>query len=386
MPKHVDLPDYLPDSLIVGGGIIGLSIAYELLKSGRRVCIIDRQQLGREASWSGAGILPPGSWFSDEPWADEMARISRQRFPQMAAELWNATGIDIEYEVCGNTLFVDAETTPAIAARLARWQSQGIAVERLPPGSAGSVEPNVVLSPQQSEFSAWHIAAEAQVRNPRLLRALQTVVSRLGGTIIADREVVGLRIREGQCLGVETDQGPIVAGTVCVATGAWSSRLFGPTVPEVMTIPIRGQMLLLKEKAPSLRGLVHFHTSASAAEHGVYFVPRTDGHTLVGSTVDDVGFDKSTEAATVERFHQVASALTPGLASAKRVAEWGGLRPASHDGAPYIGPVPGVANLFAATGHFRAGLQFAPPTAALIRSMLNSEPPPFDPTPFRLDR
>jgi glycine oxidase len=167
------------DCLVVGGGIIGLSIARELATRGRRVLLIDRQRLGREASWAGAGILPPGSWYSDQPWADELARLSYAAYERWAQELGDATGIDVEFSRCGALYFVEPAAAGTVAQRFARWQQLGIEVEPLSPADIARCEPEL-QSARFADHSVWHVPSEAQVRNPRLLAAV-TRAAQLAG-------------------------------------------------------------------------------------------------------------------------------------------------------------------------------------------------------------
>lgn len=348
------------DVLVIGGGIVGLSIAYQLACDGAGVTLLERSTPGREASWAGAGILPPASWYEAHPALDALAIAATTDHAGWSQQLCEETGIDDEYTACGATYLETPANADYLATAFARWSQLGVPVDR--------------------SGNAWSVEAEAQVRNPRRLQALVAACERRGVRIVSDSPVERVESEaDGRIAAVESPTGRFSAEAFCFAAGAWTPGLAdiaGGTAPGR---PVRGQMLLLRPKENRLTRIVHRYPS--------YAVPRRDGLVLVGATVEEVGFQKQTTEDAKRDLFAAAAAIEPSLAGATIERHWSGLRPASADALPLIGPMHGVANAWLATGHHRCGLQLAPPTARLISAMvrgaacdLPSEP--FDPRRF----
>jgi glycine oxidase len=369
------------DVVIVGGGVIGLSIAYALAREGLFPTVLDRRELGREASWAGAGLIPP---IADRDAADPAAKAnplvtlrswSARLYPEWTAALFAETCIDPEYRRTGG---VDVAWTEreddALRAAAGQWRAEGIAYERIPPGDYARVEP--ALNPELR--SVYFLPDRAQVRNPRLLQALMEAVVGRHVSLEPHRTVEGFTTVGGRITAVRTDKGDIPCGWVIVAAGAWSGGLLEPAGVRAPTPPIKGQIVLLKADRPLLRRVV---------EHGKdYLVPRDDGRILIGATEEDAGFDSHPTAMAARDLLDEALRLCPILGRAAVEATWAGLRPGSIDTRPYIGAAPGVTNLIVATGHKRAGLQLAPATAELVADLVLGRTPRLDLTPFRPDR
>jgi len=369
------------DVVIVGGGVIGLSIAYALTREGLRPMVLDRRELGREASWAGAGLIPP---IADRDPANSKLRAnplvalrswSARLYPDWSATLLAETGIDPGYRRTGG---VDVAWTEredeALRTAAGQWRAEGIAFERISPGDYARVEP--ALNPELR--SVYYLPDRAQVRNPRLLRALIVAASRRGACLVPHRGVEGFVIDRGRIAAVRTSAGDLPCGLAVVAAGAWSGGLLEPAGVRAPTPPLKGQIVLLKADRPLLRRVV---------EHGKnYLVPRDDGRILIGATEEDVGFDARPTALAARDLLDEALRLCPVLGHAAVEATWAGLRPGSIDTRPYIGMAPGIDNLIIASGHKRAGLQLAPATAELVADLVLGRPPRLDPAPFRPDR
>ena len=214
----------------------------------------------------------------------------------------------------------------------------------------------------------------AQVRNPRLVAALREAVVRLGGVIHTHCAADQATLHTGRVLAVGTNQGTFKADRFVLATGAWSGIPL-PSMAGVPNIrPIRGQMLLFKLEPDVLDSIVY--------RNGLYLIPRRDGHVLVGSTLEDVGFDKSTDAATRQRLHAEAAELLPVLAGQQPVQHWAGLRPGSPDNIPVIDRHPDFDNVFVNTGHYRYGVTLAPASAELLVDLMEGKTPALDPAPY----
>jgi glycine oxidase len=255
-----------------------------------------------------------------------------------------------------------------------RWRVEGIAYERLPPGDYKRVEP--ALNPELR--AVYYLPDRAQVRNPRLLRALMAAVSQRGGRLKPFHGVEGFDIHRGRVTGVRTTAGNLSCGVVIVAAGSWSGQLLEPIGVHAPTPPLKGQIVLLRGERPLLGRIV---------EHGKnYLVPRDDGRVLIGATEENVGFDTRPTALGTRDLLDLALRLCPVLCQAEVEATWAGLRPGSVDTKPYIGKAPELENLIVATGHKRAGLQLAPATAEIVADMVLGRPPRLDCEAFRLDR
>ena len=363
------------DVVIVGGGVIGLSVAYALAREGIRPTVLDRRELGREASWAGAGLIPPvGDRASKHPMI-ALRSWSARLYPVWSAALREETGLDNGYRRTGG---VDVAWTEdeerELLTTAGRWRVEGIAYERLPPGDTMRVEP--ALNPELR--AVYYLPDRAQVRNPRLLRALMAAVTRRGGRLMPFHVVEGFDIHHGRVTGVRTSAGNLPCGTVVMAAGSWSGQLLEPIGVHAPTPPLKGQIVLLRGERPLIGRIV---------EHGKnYLVPRDDGRVLVGATEENVGFDTRPTAVGARDLLDLALRLCPVLSQAEVEATWAGLRPGSVDTKPYIGKAPELKNLIVATGHKRAGLQLAPATAEIVADLVLERPLSLDIEPFRLDR
>lgn len=214
----------------------------------------------------------------------------------------------------------------------------------------------------------------ANVRNPRLLRALRAALKLPAVRIIEHCQVTGFVCERERILGVQTDQGAMHAERVVVAAGAWSGKLLATLGLALPVKPMKGQMILFKREPDFLPSMVLANRR--------YAIPRRDGHILVGSTLEDVGFDKTPTVQALESLRQTAVGLLPGLAEAEVVKHWAGLRPASPEGIPYIGPVPAHEGLWLNCGHFRNGLVLAPASCQLLADLMTGQVPCVDPAPY----
>jgi len=357
------------DILILGGGVIGLTAAYFLAREGHKVQVVDKADFGREASWAGAGIIAPaGSIRPREPY-DELRARSSAMFPQLSAELREATGVDNGYLACGGLEWLGEDQQEAVRA----YQAEGIRCEACAGADLQKMEP--ALAPGLG--SAVVLPGMAQVRNPRHLKALLAwCATRV--VLHAYSAVHGWERRDSRILAVQTDDGPLVAGQFLVATGAWTGSLLESLGCRLHVRPVRGQIALLNTRPSFLKRVL--------LQGKRYLVPRADGRVLVGSTEEEVGFDKRTTAAAIGGLLSFAQRLAPGLANAPVEQCWAGLRPGSADGLPYLGRVPGFDNLFVAAGHFRAGIQLSPVTGLVMKELLMGQTPTVALDAFRPDR
>jgi glycine oxidase len=367
--------DHTYDVVIVGGGVIGLAVADALARLGLRLAVVDRRELGREASWAGAGLIPPDAENPARHPLVALRSLSTRLYPGWASVLEEETGIDIGYRRSGG---VDVAWTELQAQELVtkagRWRAEGIAYERLSPRDYARVEP--ALSPELR--AVYFLPDRAQVRSPWLLRALMTAVYQRGGHLTMWQEASGFRIDDRRVTAVETSKGDLKCGTVVVAAGAWSGSLLAAIGVHAPTPPLKGQIVLLRGKRALIRRVVELGNN--------YLVPRDDGRVLVGSTEEDAGFDTLATWAAARDLLDFALRVCPVLREAEMETTWAGLRPGSIDSKPYIGRASGFQNVIIATGHKRAGLQLAPATAELVSDLVLGRPPGLDIAAFRPDR
>lgn len=361
--------------------MVGLSLAYELAGRGQRVVVVDKQTPGREASWAGAGILPPGSWYSDHPSCVSLAAESWPLNAKWAAELRDSTGIDNEYQVGGGLyLPLDSEQALRLEQKFNLWASLGIEVQRLKNEQLRELVPSLsdAALTQVAEHGGYYVPGEAQLRNPLHLQALAAGCEQRGVRIGFPLDVASMAPQTDRSFHVSTSRGDCSAGRVVIAAGAWSGQVAELLGMELRSRPIRGQMVLFSPiDQPAMRNIHHGKN---------YLVRRRDGRTIAGTTVEDVGFDKSTTAQAIDEIVQWARRLSPALAEASIEKTWAGLRPASGDELPYLGTLPGVHNGFVATGFFRSGLQLASAAAVSLADLITAKTPSIDLHPLRVDR
>jgi glycine oxidase len=359
-----------PDVLVIGGGVIGLTTAYFLAREGIYVEIVDKGDFGQEASWAGAGILPPGNLQQARTPFEQLRAHSAALFPRLSAELRDQTGVDNGYLRCGGLEFTKAASQEAAQ----EWRTEGIAFEVVDGKGLAHLEPALCSELQ----SAYYLPDMAQVRNPRHLKALLAGCQSLGVRLQPGCPVSGFETRGQRVTAVRTNQGLAGAGRFLLAAGAWSDGLLQSVGWQPGVHPIRGQIVLINTGVPLFRRILLWGTR--------YLVPRPDGRVLVGSTEEDAGFDKRTTSRAIGDLLALACHLVPGLAEAPVEHCWAGLRPGSPDGLPFLGPVPGFENLFIAAGHFRAGIQLSPATGLGMKELLLGQPQTISLESFRPDR
>ena len=366
----------MSDLLVIGGGVVGLSIAYEAAGRGRRVRVIDSGQPGREASWAGAGILPPAGEGNLEP-LEQLFALSNRRHAQWAEELRAATGIDNGYRACGAIYLAREAREIEQLKQLGAWAAvRNIAAEVLNGAALQKVEP--ALRPTGTLAAAYLVPQECQLRNPRHVKALIVGCAQRGIEISPGVAAEDFDVRGGRIRAVRTTTGGVWAKDVCITTGSWTGPIARKLGVQLAIKPIRGQIALLSLARPLLSRIVN--------EGSRYLVPRPDGRVLVGSTEEDAGFDRTTTAGAIGELLRFACSLVPDLAAAQIERTWAGFRPATDDGLPYLGRVPELENAWVAAGHFRSGLQLSTGTAAVMNQLLAGEEPEVDLTGFRLDR
>lgn len=353
--------------LVVGGGVIGLLSAYQLADAGLEVQVLDQRDVGREASWAGGGIVSPLYPWRYSPAVTALAHWSQDFYPQLGARLLAESGIDPEVHVTG-LYWLDLEDEGEALV----WAKQ----EGRPLTAVDIQSVYRAVPPLGPGFShAVYMPGVANVRNPRLLKSLREALQRMPNvTLLENAKATGFVREAERVVGVSTESGELRADRVVVAAGAWSGGLLASLGLQLPVKPMKGEMILFKCAEDFLPRMV--------LAKGRYAIPRRDGHILVGSTLEDVGFDKTPTQEALDSLRASAIELLPALADAEVVKHWAGLRPGSPEGIPYIGPVPGFEGLWLNCGHFRNGLVLAPASCQLLADLLLGREPIIDPAPY----
>lgn len=354
-------------TIILGGGIIGMLSSYQLARAGQDVLLLEAGATGTEASWAGGGIVSPlYPWRYSEA-ITALAHWSQDFYPQLGESLLAQTGIDPEVYQTGLYWLDLHDEADALA-----WAEQhNRPLARVPMEEVRAAVPSL----GEGFSRAVYMQGVANVRNPRLLQALRAALQQMDNVQVLENHRVESFVREGKrIVGVQTAQGELRADRVVVAAGAWCGELLATLGLELPVKPMKGQMILFKCSEDFLPSMVLAKRR--------YAIPRKDGHILVGSTLEDVGFDKTPTEDALESLRKTAIELLPALADAEVVKHWAGLRPASPDGVPFIGPVAGFEGLWLNCGHFRNGLVLAPASCQLLADLMLGQKPIIDPAPY----
>jgi len=353
--------------IVVGGGVIGLLSAYQLAMAGKRVTLLDRGSVGSEASWAGGGIVSPLYPWRYSQAVTALAHWSQDYYPGLGERLLADTGIDPEVHVTG-LYWLDLDDQ---AEALAWAQRQGRPLYEVPVESAYAR-----VSALGAGFErAIYMSGVANVRNPRLVKALRAALQRLPNVTLREHSPVAQFVRDGsRIVGVRTAEGELLAEQVVVAAGAWSGELLQSLEMSLPVEPVKGQMILFKCAEDFLPSMV--------LAGGRYAIPRRDGHILVGSTLEHAGFDKTPTDEALASLRASAETLLPALRDAEVVGHWAGLRPGSPEGIPFIGEVPEHPGLWLNCGHYRNGLVLAPASCRLLADLMLGREPIIDPAPY----
>ena len=348
------------DIIIIGGGIIGLSLAITLRKRGATVLVVERGEAGREASYSAGGMLVETSPEIPAP-LQPLAIASARLYPEFAHELELESGKTVDLRDAGTIVIPPPEHV---------FGRPGSAIWSLLPKPLGELEPAL----SNSESTAFYLKEHSV--DPRALTVAAAKTARSLGVDFSSRDAVtAVDLSNGCAVGVTTTKTSFSGSKVVNAAGCWSGQISPLSLP---TRPVKGQMLCLVMHPRNL--LKHVIRTSD-----VYLIPRSDGRLLVGATVEEAGFDKRTDLLAIRRLNRAALDLVPALKDAKILEDWAGLRPGTPDNLPILGPtdVPGY---YVATGHFRDGILLAPITAQLMADVIEGRTPAHDLRPFSLSR
>jgi glycine oxidase len=347
-----------PDVIIAGGGVIGCAIAYYLADAGAKVTIVERGEVGGEASGTSAGLLAPLELSVEQGPLPDLCLASLPLHPPLADALREETGIDVEYLRSGILrVTLSDEDADDLQALVKRQPAEGV-MEWVDPEALRRLEPRLAATRGGVYSPQYH-----QVNAHRLTQALAQAAVARGAALRQGVAVTGFVTNGSRVTGVRTDDGSMTAGHVILAAGAWTAALGRRLGVALPVKPMRGQMLAFPDFSSPLRHIL-------LGEDRGYLAPKVNGFLFVGSTVEDVGFRKNTTAKGLASLRRMAATLVPSLAYAEVASDWAGLRPGSPDDLPILGPVPGWEGLSVASGHFRKGILLAPITGRLMAQWL----------------
>lgn len=354
----------MSDCLVVGGGIIGLSVAYELSRRGLAVTLVEQGEWGGQASSAAAGMLAPLKEFASPGPMLELGMDSLRLYPQWAQELeeWTAGDVQLSLEGLVTVALSDEESEQLHAKFL--WQKEaGHDVHWLNGQELRDVEPLLT----DRAIAGIYSPGEGHINNRLLLRSLVTACSIQGVKLLSGCVVSGIAVKSGRVIGVETSTGPIRAEHTVIASGAWAGIMMQMLDLAIPVRPVRGQIAAVSSVGIPLRTVI-FGTSG-------YITPKKDGKIVIGATEDESGFQREVTLAGLASVLNGVMPYVPALHAAAFLEAWGGLRPATADGKPLLGPVPGWTGLSLAGGHFRNGILLSPVTAKRMADYLTSGQP-----------
>ncbi len=349
------------DVAIIGGGIIGGSIAFELARQKLRVVLLDRQQPGQEASWAAGGMLAPAAEAHHLPPLVPLGIASLKLYSDFIAAIESVSDCRVGYRKDGALLVFFSPTAERERNEMVTLHRKlGLAAESISTEEAQLFEP--ALNPAAATVE--QLPGEASVDNRALTAAVLAAAERHGAEMRPGAGVRAVQVEGSRATGVIADGGKISAGQVIVAAGCYSGGI-SPLERYAPTIPVRGQMVALRAENVRL--------SRTLRSPRGYLVPRNDGRIIAGSTLENAGFDKHVTPAGLQQILNAALELVPALASAAILETWSGLRPDTPDHLPVLGPTD-LQGLSIATGHYRDGILLAPITAKLAREWVLGEP------------
>ena len=356
-----------PEVLVIGGGIAGLLTAREFVTAGYATTLIEKQKVGREASWAGGGILSPIYPWRQPESITPLWKNSLLIYPDLATDLHETTGVDPEWRPCGMAVM-----NHRIDDALTWCANNAIEARRLDRKDAIGLIPRVAIN---DEPILW-LPEIAQIRNPQLIKALKIDLKNKGANLLEGTEALSFSLQHDRIVQVKTNRHTFTADEIIITAGAWSKVLVDGFPPSPEIYPVKGQMLLYRSKPGLLKPIL--------LRGDRYLIPRRDGHILVGSTLEFSGYDKSITVDARMQLDYFAKRLLPCLSDALLVDHWAGLRPGTPSGIPYIGRHPRISNLSFNCGHFRNGFGMGPASARLLADLLANRRPSICAEPYTL--
>ncbi|PCI09290.1 MAG: glycine oxidase ThiO [Gammaproteobacteria bacterium] len=361
----------MPDCIIVGGGIIGLLTARQLFLEGVDVLLLEKGPLGGESSWAGGGIISPlYPWYYDDA-VNVLAQRSKILYPSLTKELFEENGNDSELINSGLFTVIDDDPTQrqVIFDWIDRWSIDARYVDEK--AAIRQIESTVG---DAVDKGIW-MPDILQIRNPKFVVALKASFEHLSIPYQEHCTVEEIITDGSKVTGVKTGQENYPTDKVVIASGAWSAQ-FSVTQASVKVNPVKGQMIMYNGEPDLVKRIV--------LAEGHYIIPRKDGRILAGSTLEKIGFDKSTSSSALDELHQAAVQLIPLLADLKIERQWAGLRPGTEKGIPYICQHDDVEGLYVHAGHFRNGIVLGAASAQLMVDVILNREPWCDAIPYTM--
>lgn len=363
------------DAIVVGGGVIGGAIAYNLAKRGGKVLLLEKDRLASKASGAAAGMLGAQAEMDGEGSLFQLARKSRAMFTQLAGEIKETSGIDIELINKGMLKVALNEQQQQEYKRVIAIQRQsGEQADWMTGEEVRRKEP--VLS--DAITGAMHLEKDGQVEATQLTLGFLKSAAARGVVIKEFVEVYYFQLSKGKVSGVVTNEGNFISENVIVAGGAWSKKLLSKTGLQLDTYPVKGECFSVVTHSQML--------TTTVFSHGCYLVPKKGGRIIVGATVKPRTFCKKVTVEGISILMEQAKKLMPSIVEAEWERAWAGIRPQTGDGLPYLGEHPAYKGLFIATGHFRNGILLSPITGEVIADLVEGKPTSLNLEPFRVDR
>ncbi len=345
---------------IIGGGVNGASIAYQLSKMGRKVIIIEKERLACQASSAAAGMLAAQAEIEQDGPLLQLALKSQAMFSTFASELFEYTGIDIEYVNKGTLKIAETEEVAVEVIKQVTFQRNwDPSIKWLDETELREMEPS--LSPSVS--GGMYLPNDGHVQPAKLTQAFAKAAVYFGAEIREKTEVLSFIYENGQVKGVKTTNGVIHSEQVVVATGAWAAKLMRESGMNLRVFPVKGECFSIKTEQPMINRTIF-------SDKRCYLVPKRNGEIYIGATMIENTFDKKVTPEGIATLIERATQLVPQIKEAAWERVWSGIRPQTGDGLPYIGEHPGWKGLFVAAGHFRNGILLSPITGKLVADLL----------------
>lgn len=359
------------DVAVIGGGVIGCSVAYHAARLGARVTLLEAGEIGSGASGAAAGMLSGQSEAHEPGPFLNLLLKSRALHVPLSETLLEETGLDVEYVRAGALhVALDERRAGDLAEWYSRQKAQGLSATWLDAGEARELEP--ALSPDL--VAGLYLPEDAQVNPPRLVQALALAARSRGARIEEATSVTGFLTEGERVTGVRTSSGVLSAGAVVLAGGVGSSSLMQQLGTSLPIHPVKGEILAVRPASALVK--------ANVWGDGCYLVPKRDGRVIIGATEEPGVHDRRPTLGGVAALSGAALETVPGLTSAPFHSAWGGLRPTAPDNLPVLGPAEGWEGLLIATGAHRNGVLLAPIVGQSIAALALGEEPSVDVSPF----
>jgi len=360
---------------VIGGGVIGLSTAWELAMRGHEVTLIEKERFGRKASWAGAGILLPGNAETAIHPLEHLEAVSNDLHQAWSKRLRDETGVDNGYRNSGGLyVAMTAGEIATLAGSIGYWAERKIEAEQLSREKFATRYPSLIELTNSKSFLAAALPQETQICNPWHVKALIAACEKKSVRLIENQNETKLVASSNKLNSISVEGEQHEFDVIVFACGAWTQQVTSSLVDCVQMVPVRGQMILYRLDSPLDLPIINEGTR--------YIVPRDDGHVLVGATIEEAGFDETTTDSAIVKLSSDAQRIVPALTKDRIQKTWAGLRPGTHDGFPYLGRLPGFENAFVSTGHFKTGLQLSPGSAMAMADLIENKQTLVDLTPF----